>query len=116
MSLASLFDLTGHSVLVTGAASGLGLAFAETMLEAGARTLMTDMDAQALDAQGNPLLYPLQYSSDTPSLADITNITPDFMHATIGSSVRLSTPAPVTITVTEPNSGTTATAQVIVGP
>ena len=74
------------------------------------------VDAQALDAQGNPLLYPLQYSSDTPTLADITNISPDFMHATISSSASLSTPTPVTITVTEPNSGTTATAQVIVGP
>lgn len=61
MSLASLFDLAGRSVLVTGAASGLGLAFAETMLEAGARTLMTDMDAQALDAQVQRLKsrYPL---------------------------------------------------------
>ncbi|WP_017758491.1 SDR family NAD(P)-dependent oxidoreductase [Pseudacidovorax intermedius] len=48
MSLPALFDLAGRAVVVTGAASGLGLAIAEAMLQAGARTVMTDVDADAL--------------------------------------------------------------------
>jgi NAD(P)-dependent dehydrogenase (short-subunit alcohol dehydrogenase family) len=40
------FDLTGRSGLVTGAASGLGLAYAEVLAEAGARVTITDIDAQ----------------------------------------------------------------------
>ena len=72
------------------------------------------VDAQATDSQGNPLLYPLEYSSDNPQVADITAITPDFMHATIGALQTPKTPQPVTITVTEPNSGMTASAIVVV--
>lgn len=48
MSVPALFDLAGRTVVVTGAASGLGLAIAEAMLQAGARTVMTDVDADAL--------------------------------------------------------------------
>lgn len=48
MSLPAFFDLSGRTVVVTGAASGLGLAIAEAMLQAGARTVMTDVDADAL--------------------------------------------------------------------
>ena len=40
------FDLTGRSGLVTGAASGLGLAYAEVLAEAGARVTLTDIDAE----------------------------------------------------------------------
>jgi NAD(P)-dependent dehydrogenase (short-subunit alcohol dehydrogenase family) len=40
------FDLTGRSGLVTGAASGLGLAYAEVLAEAGAKVTITDIDAQ----------------------------------------------------------------------
>ena len=38
------FDVTGRSAFVTGAASGIGLAYAETMAEAGARVTLTDID------------------------------------------------------------------------
>ena len=38
------FDIAGRSALVTGAASGLGLAFAEVLAEAGARVTLTDID------------------------------------------------------------------------
>lgn len=40
------FDITGRSALVTGAASGIGLAYAEVMAEAGAKVTLTDIDAE----------------------------------------------------------------------
>jgi ribitol 2-dehydrogenase len=43
--------LEGKVAVVTGAASGIGLASAEAMLAAGARVVMVDRDAQALAAQ-----------------------------------------------------------------
>ena len=48
MKQAELFDVTGHVVLVTGAASGLGLAFAEVMAENGATVVLTDNDPETL--------------------------------------------------------------------
>jgi len=48
MSAASLFDLSGQTVVVTGAASGLGLAIAEAMLEAGANLVMSDVNGAEL--------------------------------------------------------------------
>jgi NAD(P)-dependent dehydrogenase (short-subunit alcohol dehydrogenase family) len=44
-----LFDINGHVAFVTGAASGLGLAFAEVMAENGARVVLADVDASGLD-------------------------------------------------------------------
>lgn len=44
------FDIKGHVALVTGAASGLGLAYAEVMAEHGAKVVLVDMDAVKLDA------------------------------------------------------------------
>ena len=43
-------DLEGKVAAVTGAASGIGLASSEAMLAAGARVVMVDRDAAALDA------------------------------------------------------------------
>ena len=40
------FDIAGRSALVTGAASGIGLAYAECMAEAGAKVTLTDIDAE----------------------------------------------------------------------
>jgi NAD(P)-dependent dehydrogenase (short-subunit alcohol dehydrogenase family) len=40
------FDIAGRSALVTGAASGIGLAYAECMAEAGARVTLTDIDGE----------------------------------------------------------------------
>ncbi|MFM2300309.1 MAG: hypothetical protein RLZZ84_45 [Pseudomonadota bacterium] len=42
------FAIAGRSALVTGAASGLGLAFAEAMAEAGANVTLTDIDGAGL--------------------------------------------------------------------
>lgn len=43
-----LFDVRGRAALVTGAASGLGLAIAEVLAAGGARVAMLDADAQRL--------------------------------------------------------------------
>ena len=39
------FNIAGRSAIVTGAASGIGLAYAEAMAEAGATVTLTDIDA-----------------------------------------------------------------------
>jgi 3-hydroxybutyrate dehydrogenase len=44
-------DLTGHAALVTGAASGIGLACAERLGAAGARVVMIDRDGARLEEQ-----------------------------------------------------------------
>ena len=45
----TLFDIKGQVALVTGAASGLGLAYAEVMAEHGAKVVLVDMDAEGLE-------------------------------------------------------------------
>ena len=42
------FDVSGARVVVTGAASGLGLAMAEVMADGGARVTLADLDADGL--------------------------------------------------------------------
>jgi len=51
MSTLDRFSIVGRSALVTGAASGIGLAYAETMAEAGASVTLTDIDLAAAEAQ-----------------------------------------------------------------
>ena len=46
-----LFDVRDARVVVTGAASGLGLAMAEVMAEAGARVTLADLAAERLEAE-----------------------------------------------------------------
>ena len=43
------FDVDGARTVVTGAASGLGLAMAEVMAEGGARVTLADLDGDALE-------------------------------------------------------------------
>jgi NAD(P)-dependent dehydrogenase (short-subunit alcohol dehydrogenase family) len=50
-----MFDVNGHVAFVTGAASGLGLAFAEVMTENGARVVLSDVDAAGLDKASSRL-------------------------------------------------------------
>jgi NAD(P)-dependent dehydrogenase (short-subunit alcohol dehydrogenase family) len=50
MKTAELFDVRGLVTVVTGAASGIGLAYAEVMADNGARVTLMDRDAASLDA------------------------------------------------------------------
>jgi NAD(P)-dependent dehydrogenase (short-subunit alcohol dehydrogenase family) len=50
-----LFNVTGHVAFVTGAASGLGLAFAEVMAENGARVVLADVDSAGLEKASSRL-------------------------------------------------------------
>lgn len=45
------FDIKGRSALVTGAASGIGLAYAEAMAEAGAAVTLADIDAEGAERE-----------------------------------------------------------------
>jgi NAD(P)-dependent dehydrogenase (short-subunit alcohol dehydrogenase family) len=45
----SLFDVTGYGVIVTGGASGLGLAYGEALAAHGARVTLIDVDEGALE-------------------------------------------------------------------
>lgn len=54
-ALRESFSLQGRSALVTGAASGLGLAYVEILCEAGAHVTMTDLDPARLEAQATRL-------------------------------------------------------------
>jgi NAD(P)-dependent dehydrogenase (short-subunit alcohol dehydrogenase family) len=45
-----LFDVRGRRAVVTGAASGLGLAIAEVLADCGADVTLADVDAERLDA------------------------------------------------------------------
>lgn len=45
------FDISGRSAFVTGAASGIGLAYAETMAEAGAKVTLSDVDGEAAERE-----------------------------------------------------------------
>src|SRR5580692_2851538 len=49
------FDVTGFGVIVTGGASGLGLAYGEVLAAHGARVTLIDVDAGAVDAQASRL-------------------------------------------------------------
>ena len=50
MKAEQLFDVRNNGVLVTGAASGIGLAMAEVMAANGARVTLLDVDGVRLDA------------------------------------------------------------------
>ncbi|MEE8343796.1 MAG: SDR family NAD(P)-dependent oxidoreductase [Woeseiaceae bacterium] len=49
MKIADTYEVEGYGTIVTGGASGLGLAFTEVLAENGARVSMLDVDAQRVD-------------------------------------------------------------------
>jgi NAD(P)-dependent dehydrogenase (short-subunit alcohol dehydrogenase family) len=51
MTLEKIFDVKGRVAFVTGAASGLGLAFAEALSENGAQVTMADINADGLQKE-----------------------------------------------------------------
>lgn len=55
MNVSSKFEVTGFGVVVTGGASGLGLAYGEVMAAHGARVTLLDIDADAVEAQAERL-------------------------------------------------------------
>jgi len=54
-SLAEIFDVRDTRILVTGAASGLGLAIAEAVVQAGAVVTLADIDEPGLQKQADRL-------------------------------------------------------------
>ena len=91
-------ELAGKVAVVTGAASGIGLASAEAMLAAGARVVMVDRDAAALQAlchkygeeRMTPLVIDLLDAKDCASLVPrVLEQTGqiDIFHANAGSYV-----------------------------
>jgi NAD(P)-dependent dehydrogenase (short-subunit alcohol dehydrogenase family) len=56
VSPSDLFDVTGFGVIVTGGASGLGLAYGEALASHGARVTLIDLDEGALDQQVSRLV------------------------------------------------------------
>jgi len=50
MKVSELFDVRGKRVCITGGGSGIGLAIAEIMTDAGAAVMLLDRDAVALEA------------------------------------------------------------------
>jgi NAD(P)-dependent dehydrogenase (short-subunit alcohol dehydrogenase family) len=55
MNPPGLFDIAGKVAVVTGAASGLGLAIAEVLADNGARVALFDLDRQGLEAASDRL-------------------------------------------------------------
>ena len=55
MNVSSRFEVAGFGVIVTGGASGLGLAYGEVLAAHGARVTLIDVDAGAVAAQASRL-------------------------------------------------------------
>jgi NAD(P)-dependent dehydrogenase (short-subunit alcohol dehydrogenase family) len=55
LNVSSRFDVSGFGVVVTGGASGLGLAYGEVLAAHGARVTLIDVDADAVAAQAQRL-------------------------------------------------------------
>jgi NAD(P)-dependent dehydrogenase (short-subunit alcohol dehydrogenase family) len=71
MNIASQFDVAGYGVVVTGGASGLGLAYGEVLAAHGARVTLIDLHADAVEAQAERLRH--QGFDVRAAAADVTD-------------------------------------------
>jgi NAD(P)-dependent dehydrogenase (short-subunit alcohol dehydrogenase family) len=55
MKASEMFNVLGYGAVVTGGASGLGLAFVEVLAENGARVTMLDLSAERIEREGKRL-------------------------------------------------------------
>src|ERR1700744_5250335 len=55
MNVSARFDVAGYGVIVTGGASGLGLAYGEVLAAHGARVTLIDVDGDGVAAQASRL-------------------------------------------------------------
>ena len=83
IKIENLFDVRGLSVLVTGAASGVGFGYAEAMAANGAHVSLTDVDPAALDAAVRKLRD--AGGKAWGSVADVTQ--PATLHAAISETL-----------------------------
>jgi NAD(P)-dependent dehydrogenase (short-subunit alcohol dehydrogenase family) len=81
MKAAELFDVRGLSVLVTGAASGIGLGYAEVMATNGAHVTLVDVDRDALHAATERLRAAV--ANVAAEVADVTK--PETLHAAVAA-------------------------------
>lgn len=66
------FDFTGKTILILGAAAGIGKKTAEQLCEAGAKLILVDNDAAAVSELANSLASPAEYY--TIDVADTTEM------------------------------------------
>jgi glucose 1-dehydrogenase len=74
-------DLTQRTILVTGAAQGMGLGIAQRLASAGARLVLTDCKPSVIDHVDNPIFA----NRATAIISDLAD--PDAAHALIGSAI-----------------------------
>jgi len=74
-------DLTGRTILVTGAAQGLGLGIAYRLASAGACLVLTDCNPALMDQLANPVFA----NSATAVISDLAD--PDAAHEVIHSAL-----------------------------
>lgn len=84
MKAAGLFDVTGQAALVTGAASGLGLAYAEVLARNGASVAMLDIDAAGVEGEAKRLRD--EGCNVTSHAVDVGNTAA--LHAAIAATAR----------------------------
>ena len=71
MNVSTQFDVTGFGVVVTGGASGLGLAYGEVLAAHGGRVTLIDLDADAVERQAARLRE--EGLDVTGAVADVTD-------------------------------------------